>query len=168
MDVFDQLQHFNRRENWGKPNKMDPKFLFTLDPYRHDLRVRLYVAKGVSPYGNHDFNDSAHYVDKKTGYASGGDFFPLLSESSKTLFDCFLKATKYPFAGIGIYPKWRLTRILGHGKVVERGGLHLDTKPRAIFKPMQACGHWIGMPIKNGRHEYFEVTQWNLKKFGII
>lgn len=169
MPVWKTLRYFSRRENWGKPDLVDPKLLLILDAYRHELQVPLYVSKGVSPPGSHDAQDSAHYIDEKTGYASAVDLIPLLSQcSALTLLDCYLLATKYPFSGIGIYPHWRLSKIAGSGKIVERGGLHLDTKTRNNLSPFRAAGHWIGIPGKGYKQQYMGVSKWNLRQCGII
>ena len=169
MDIWNQIHFFNKRENWGRPNQIDPKLLLILDAYRKELDIPLYVSKGVALPGTHDVKKSAHYVDEKTGYAYAVDLIPLLSRvSGKTLFDCFLLATKYPFSGIGVYPKWRLSRIEGKGKVVERGGLHLDTSPHRKLMHCQSSGHWIGVPGKQFKQQYFGVSKCNLKKYSLI
>lgn len=169
MSTIDKLEYFNRRENWGKPDSMYPPFLLTLDAYRHELGIPLYVSKGVGADGSHDAEFSAHYINSDTGYAYAVDVFPLLSTVSKrTLFDCFLLATKYPFTGIGIYPQWRLSRIESKGKVIERGGLHLDMMQTRPFKKFQCAGHWIGIPGKGYKQQYLGVTKWNLKSSGLL
>lgn len=166
---WNELKHFSRRENWGKPDHMYPPFLLTLDAYRDDLGVPLYVSKGVGSIGSHDVENSAHYIDPNTGYAYAVDVFPLLSTASKiSLFDCFLLATKYPFTGIGIYPHWRLSRVSGKGKIIERGGLHLDMMDHRELKKFQCSGHWIGVPGKGYKQIYLGVSKWNLKLSGLL
>lgn len=169
MNVWPEIKFFNKRENWGKPDLIDPKLLLILDAYRDELGIALYVSKGVSPVGSHDAENSSHYIQDQTGYAHAVDLIPLLSQgSSITLFDCFLLATRYPFSGLGLYPHWRLSRIEGKGKLVEIGGLHLDTYPGRALPAYRAAGQWIGMPGKGFNHEYFGVTRCNLKKCGLI
>jgi len=164
MNIWPQLKHFKRSENWGDPKKVDHKLLFILDAYREELGIPLYVSRSVS----YDREQSPHYPNEQ-GFSEAVDLFPLLSHNPDlTLCDCYLLATRYPFSGIGIYPYWRLTRRAAQGPLIEKGGIHLDISTRRPLGPYRAAGHWIGLPGIGGKKRYMGVSLWELKKHGLV
>ena len=163
MDIWEQIEFFNREENWAEPDMASPRLLLTLDAYRRDLGIPLYVSKGLGEKGSHDATSSTHYEDD-AGVFHGVDVIPLLSKFNRvTLLDCYIKATQFPFSGLGMYPDWKYT----HGKIIERGGLHLDTGTHRRMPTMKSTGQWIGI-MKNEGQEYVGVSEWNLRKYGIL
>ena len=162
MNSFENIRHFNASENWGDVRFVSPLLLAVLDAYRHDLKIPLYVSRCVGWLNKH----SAHFPDP---LSTGVDVFPLLSKApEKTLLDCFLRATQFPFRGIGMYPYWKWTRKTAQGEITEAGGLHLDVWPKRILPQGQSTGHWIGIPGEDDEYEYLGVTSCNLKMLGLL
>lgn len=131
--IWEQLKYFKKEENWGDPEKMDHQLLLELDNFRHFVGYPMVITCGTQ--GKH-VADSLHYQGKAVD---------IICPSLKVL-DFYLKAERFKFGGIGIYPDWR-----SNGEQV--GGLHLDVRE----KPAR----WLG--FAGG---YFELTAENLKKFG--
>lgn len=164
MSIWQELQYFKRKENWGDPNKVDPKLLYLIDAYRKEIDIPHYVSSCVK------YNDeySAHYPNQY-GHSEAVDLFPLLAgQHHITLCDCLLVATRYPFSGIGVYPYWRYTRRGANGDIMEIGGIHLDISTRRVMRPYRSTGQWIGIPTHGGAKLYLPLTKWELKKHGII
>ncbi len=154
--IWSQLKWFRPEENWGDPDKIDPRLLAILDAYRGEIKTPLYISRGYDPSAA---EGSAHRADRN-GVSYAVDVFPL---GEIQLLDAFLVATRYPFSGVGVYPYWKYSR----GKIIYSGGLHLDTSPHRKMPNFRSAGHWMGI-LRDGKQEYVGVTKWDLKNHKMI
>lgn len=104
-DVWSELKHFKKSENWGDPDKMDPAFLIKLDRFRgwigHSFKVNEgYAADGHAP-------NSYHY----RGMAVDGRFMD--GNRPLSLEEHIAICMKAPFGGIGIYT-WSKNGVFVH------------------------------------------------------
>ena len=135
-----KLHWFNKKENWGDPDKMSPVLLNEMDAFRFHTGKKIYVSYGTQ--GVHEKN-STHY------YGLAADIiFPEVAP--KDLPDMFIAASRFNFTGIGLYPHWKL-----NGTIL--GGLHLDHR-RGRQKQ-----YWIGLPDGT----YVNLNFENIKKYFI-
>jgi len=139
-NIFDQLKHFVREENWGNADMMNHDLLFELDALRKDVGSRIIISYGTQ--GKHSKN-SQH----PRGLAVDV-MCPAIN-----IFDFYLHAEQFNFTGLGIYSDWRFSGM----KV---GGLHLDLRS---LPPHFSGARWVCCAGK-----YYALTGSNLKKFKII
>ncbi len=72
------------------------------------------------------------------------------------LLDLYIEIERHNFAGIGIYPHWKID-----GEEV--GGFHLDSRPLK-----SGCGaRWLCILV-NGKQEYIALNKKNLLRYPII
>lgn len=108
--VFSSLNHFNRNEAWGDPDKVSGVLLLLLDEIRERLGKSIVVNTAYSTKG-HSAN-SRHYVGDAVDFHVLGDFL----EVERRLQEIFEELNVSDKIGFGIYPDWY------------RPGFHLDTR----------------------------------------
>jgi uncharacterized protein YcbK (DUF882 family) len=114
-NIFQYLKYFTRDEAWGDPDKMDHLLLYTLDDLREYVKKPIHVHCGFESRGTGGFHPLGLAVD--------------LHIENASLWEQFEAAIRFPFRGIGVYPRWNSP------------GLHLDMRPLPSGSPraLWAC-----------------------------
>lgn len=146
------LRNFEPWENWGDWRKIEFEVIRLLDQYVSEIKR----ARG-----------------------------------RMTRLEAYLALTEYPFTGIGIYPQWtapagpaRFVVTSGtqgkhkanwHGKGLAIDGvlclhnsflgIHVDGRPVDGLESYSA--RWLGIE-EEGKMGYYSVTEFNLKKYGVL
>jgi hypothetical protein len=102
-EQWKHVRYFNPGENWGDPDRMDPKLILELDRLRHFIGFPIVIHCGYEERGGRGFHPEGRAVDCHVETFDALDFF--------------FAAIRFNFSGLGIYPWW------------DRPGLHLDTRP---------------------------------------
>lgn len=115
MSVFQYLKYFKPDEAWGDPDKMDQYLLYTLEDLREYVKRPIVIHCGYQERVTGGFHPKGLAVD--------------LHIDGMSLWEQFESAIRFPFRGIGVYPKWN------------NPGLHLDMRPLSSGKPraLWAC-----------------------------
>ena len=115
-----RVNHFHKKENWGDVSLVDPVLIYSLDIFRKQLGVPVYISPvegAVVAKAGHS-RKSYHYPIMGVRLCQAADVFPECS-----LLHAFITAMKGNiFAGIGVYPywEWEEKELIG--------GLHLDIR----------------------------------------
>lgn len=114
MEVWDLVfRYFSKNENWGDPEKIDDKLLYTIFLIRLELGIPFHVNNAYSTSGHSE--DSYHYK----GMALDGYFmtdevsFVDIIDNIETVLEYYGLTEK---VGFGIYPDWN------------NPGIHLDVR----------------------------------------
>ena len=147
---WEQLRYLKPSEAWGCPQKMDFGLLWLLDSYREYIGMPVIVVCGTQ--GVHS-PKSYHYVGKAVDIVvDAGRLHPV---------DLMLAAFRFPFTGLGVYPKAR------YNKFVRPLGFHFDCRevnslPRGITQ-----AQWLGVPDSSGKMEYSALDHTSLSKYNL-
>lgn len=111
MIRWQDLKYFKKDskvDKWGDPDKIDSFLLMFLDEFREAIKTPLIVTSAYrkGDPGTHGLGRAVDIVAPKW---------------EGSLFDLYLMAERFGFAGIGVYRDW-----LYDGKKI--GGLHVDTR----------------------------------------
>ena len=148
---WEKIRHFRKTENWGDPTKIDFQLVHLLDQFRAHLGQEIYVSCGTQ--GAH-VKDSMHYQGKAVDV--------IIDVGGKEPLDLVLLALKFPFTGIGIYPRWR------HPRFLRPLGFHLDVRDVSSLPRGVVQATWIGVPNATGKTTYCTFDAANLRRYGLI
>ena len=102
MTIWNELEHFNRDENWGDPDKMNGALLLLANALRDFIDERCVVHRGFATSGHSP--KSQHYAGNAFDYHFDSGY------SFKMQIDQMLDALSYfqvdDRVGLGIYPEW--------------------------------------------------------------
>ena len=145
-----KVKHFTQNENWGRPEFIASELVFILDNYRTFIGQKIVVVSGTQ--GTHEQN-SYHPIGLAVDIA-----FPDARPGES--FDLWIAALRFDFQGVGYYPK-----IKFNGREV--GGLHLDVRPKRMYKSL-----WVGVPSDESESRtglvYYGASIEGLKKAGAL
>jgi len=136
--IWNELKYFSRNENWGDPDKINPKLLILLDNFREYLGVPIHINCGYSTSGH--TSKSQHYL----GNAVDVNFKHKIS-----LLDAYLAAERFNFTGIGVYPHWHTP------------GLHLDVRS---LQENEAAARWMAIST-GGNQRYISLDKINIFRY---
>lgn len=139
------INYFSPSE-FHRPFEMDFYFLRKLDLFREYLGCPIILTSTNG--GVHEKN-SQHYKGLAVDI--------IVPEYKNKVFELYLKAERFGFTGIGIYPDWQLD-----GKI--HGGLHIDQR----IPNRHQGARWIGVKGEDGRNQYFALDYENLLYHAII
>jgi hypothetical protein len=148
---WEKIRHFTKTENWGDASKMSFALVHLLDQFRAHLGQEIYVSCGTQ--GTH-VKDSAHYRGEAVDV--------IIDVGEKEPLDYILLALKFPFTGIGIYPKWR------HPRFQRPLGFHLDVRDVSTLPRGVVQATWIGVPKATGGNTYCAFDAANLRRYELI
>jgi len=127
--LWRQINHFTSDEAWGDPMQMDRRLIFELDDFR-------------------DYLGRKHPIIVHCGYeirpGRFGGQHPIgtavdIHIKQMSLLDQFIKALRFGFVGIGVYPIWN------------NPGLHLDMRINVPHRQLWGCvGPRKYVPINRG------------------
>ena len=168
-EQWDQLEYFNRSENWGTPEKMRFELLWLLDRFRDRIGRPCIITYGTQ--GKHVKN-SEHYKGNAV------DFVLVLRGVSK--LDALLELMRFPFTGVGVYPHWKYT-YKGNTEVL---GFHVDGREVSALPQGMVQARWIGVDWCSECNKdlvlckcagaqvkvtkYVDFSEVNLRKYGVI
>jgi len=118
------IKHFNPKEKWGDPEKMDYRLVWMLDRLREKIGKPIIIHCGYATDGHAE--NSYHYKGQAVDFhVEGGAFNFHEGWKSVTLEfrnrrmdrKVFFMQEKFWFLGLGIYPHWN------------NPGFHLDLGP---------------------------------------
>lgn len=143
---WSKIRHFHPSENWGKASKMNVALLEALDLAREDAKASFIVIRGTQGKG---VQESEHPKGNAVDFVVPG--------WRKHWLDLFFLLTRYPFMGIGYYPRGRYL-----GKEV--GSWHVDVRSgvrRAL---------WVGLhdPTDFQKIQYFPFTVTTLSRLDLF
>ena len=142
MSSWNTLRYFkkdSKTDKWGDADKMDSFLLLFLDELREAIKTPLIVTSGYRK-GDLGMHGLGRAVDVVAPRWEG------------SLFDLYLTAERFGFAGIGIYRDW-----VYDGK--KTGVLHLDTRIiQGSYKSEQLMGaRWFC--IRPGADKIADVSE---------
>ena len=150
MIDWGRVRYFTKDEKWGNPTLIVPELVYELDDFRHDIGVPILVTcgtQGKHVYNSYHFWKMAPGDDNEMPKGLALDImFPTLERHH--LPDLAIKALKFGFTGVGIYPNWQY-------KEKTIGGMHVD------YRPKRKKATWIGL----GGGQYIPITLDNLNNF---
>ena len=130
-NIFNQLKHFNRGENWGDPDRMNGAYLLVLDAIRDRMGMEYVVHYGTqglhSPGSQHPIGNGSdgHFITSHS-------YFNQIVKLETILIDLQVDDRM----GIGIYPAWNTP------------GFHSD------LRGFKARWGWIGEVDPKGHKVY--------------
>lgn len=127
MSIWNKLQYFTKKENWGNPDKIDPSLLFVLDAVRDLVGHSFIINCGYKTDGH--AKNSQHYQGKAVDFYVKGIPF---KEAYEKINQALLELNIQNEVGFGVYPQWEIP------------GFHLDvrgTRARWGF----ADGKYVGL-----------------------
>jgi len=137
--IWDYLEHFSHRENWGDPDKVSGLILLPVNAIRDYCGWEFFVHVAYDLSGH--TIDSYHYK----GLAIDGHFDPLIPfdiqiiKVEEALRDLQLD----DYMGVGLYPTWENLRT--HEPLP---GFHFDARG------FRARWGWIGEVKPGGKKQY--------------
>jgi hypothetical protein len=146
MNNFSALKYFRANsttDQWGDPSKISIQLLTKLDAFREFIGVPIIITSGYRA-GDKGEHGRGLAADIMAPHYPG------------SLFDLYLTAERFGFAGIGIYPDWAYQGAI-------HGGLHLDVRNAKSAR-------WIGTrPHPGAPNSYVALTAANIQKYpGIL
>ncbi len=111
LNIWDVLEHFNKTEKWGNPDKMNPALLVLLDKIREKVGHPIRINCGWEESGH--VNKSHHYYGDAVDFAILGVPF---AEAERLLVKALQELGVDDKVGLGIYPYWNTP------------GFHLDVR----------------------------------------
>lgn len=142
MTKWDGIRYFNPNsqvDHWGDASRMNRELIEELDDFRDYLGFPLYVTSAYRhlDQGQHGKGNAVDVVCPDIHF-----------------FDLYLKAERFDFGGIGIYPHWFWKR---KNNIV--GGLHIDKRANHA--------RWLCIKI-DGKQQYFGLNYENLIDYEVF
>lgn len=109
IDIWSQLEHFNKEEKWGDFSYIDVRLLWILDALRDD------IARGFNILCAYELEGHAKKSFHKIGMAV--DFY-VSDTKPEELWDLYCYFLENWYGGTGVYPFWK-----------PYPGIHLDIGP---------------------------------------
>jgi len=115
--IFDNIKHFNERENWGDTEKLNPLLLLVMDMIAEKINVPVIIHNGYSKKGHSE--KSQHYLGNACDFHFDSDVEFLYHYTNLVSILDTTRIGKVKLAdivGLGVYPHWN------------NKGFHLDVR----------------------------------------
>lgn len=145
-----RLGYFNANENWGNWQVLDFRLILFLDWYRAFIDQKIIITCGTQGKHKSDWHRKGLAVDCVLDGAKHG------------VLNSVFAAMRFPFTGIGVYPKARCSEFK---KPI---GFHFDIREINDMPPGVCRAQWIGIPDSNGEMQYYGLTEGMLKRWKVI
>jgi len=126
--------------------------MYALDSWCEYMKLNIYVTPHGGTSGTH-VPGSLHYKGEAADIM-------IFHRNGNTLLDLFISLNRFPFTEIGLYPHWDF-------KGSRVGGIHVGMNSVAILQNTRRK-YWIGIKTTLGKQTYTNITESNLKLYGII
>lgn len=123
---WDEIEYFDKDENWGDWRKVNPYLIKFLDKFRKLVGMPVYINNAYSAGSGHN-KKSKHYLGEAADIHIKG----------MNVVDQYLMAEKCGlFNGIGVYPFWN------------NPGLHVDIRTKPARWGRNAAGVYVELNSK--------------------
>ena len=107
ISKWDNIQHFNKKENWGNPDKINPFLLLVMDIIRDRCGMKIKIHCGYERTGH--ATKSQHYKGNACDWHFDTDIsfrkqYFILDNVLETTFIGDVKLGD--LIGLGVYPNW--------------------------------------------------------------
>ena len=100
--IWSRLKHFDKKENWGDPDKMNGFLLLLLDGICHTYDRPFVIHCGYAEDGHS--TGSQHYLGNAVDFhIEGGEYYSIQIEKMLRILEWFQVSDR---VGLGIYPDW--------------------------------------------------------------